>query len=100
MLNHDLPFILMVVCPNLNGTHEHVYVQYVLWGKGKLTIEPTYKFIMGLRKYLPDEPLEFVIVTCRHCRAKGIKGMSHFTPTELTDITFRQSDDKDGEDGS
>jgi len=94
MLDHELPFILLVVCPNVNGLHPSVSVQYILWGQGKLTVNPSYKFVMKVRKYLKDEPLVIVSVACRHCRAKGVKGITKFTDEEIIAIFDKEKEDE------
>ncbi len=96
-LDHELPFFLIIICPNLDNLHEGLLVQYVMFGKGVMMVEPSYKMVVQARKMFRGVPILTLMTPCIHCWAKGVRGESHFTEKELLDKLNQDTDEQKGE---
>jgi len=78
ILPEPLDRLIMVVCPDVDRFHNHLFLQYIIISRGEFIDEPTYEMFLEIRKDQPDIPIEVTCCICKYCRARGVKGISHF----------------------
>lgn len=69
----EVALITLIICPNLNGFHEALYLQWLIADGVPPLYNPTFEKWLELRERRDADKLRAYFLTCPLCISKGVK---------------------------